>query len=540
MGKITIDYTIQFDMPNDKLRTQVIDYANELNDAPAIIPAQDFLDFFKRDMFTNSDQIEFSTLTDEQKTCICMIYTSGLYTHLISILSSPILKTAHRAKSGDYINQQYSERGFTYTARIKNSDEPDEPELEDFIEDDNLIKEPIVYERLISSYFITPPLRVVFDYLIHIKLSFYLILEWFYNYLEHIEQLSFDYKTYNSLYESIAKEDYDLFYSIVNNYDNKTIRKLSIIIDLFYPTLHHFESQTTDYSHIIDNIRKNSHNLVYGVELTSSPIHTLFNFLIIYIFRNCIEPYLSDTSRFLHYLALVDYSKKFVNIFNEWIEKETEEILDYFRNHYDTIIDSKKKQPKDPHKILSEYSDDDNDLEEVDSKLHLTVGHDVEAIKKLATYLVNGFTNTRGTLPVLVSSNDEKNITINKLIFLFTGNKDYSFDGQYSLTWNAEQVYLKLLIKLLHNLNELATASNAVDKERSDYISDEYIKCNLSGGVWPKVAEAFENIKSAATIRNANYKKNYKDITAPINQKRQRDMKLIADMWLKCKDDIDF
>ena len=123
---------------------------------------------------------------------------------------------------------------------------------------------------------------------------------------------------------------------------------------------------------------------------------------------------------------------------------------------------------------------------------------------------------------------------------MFTGNKDYSFDGKYNLTWNAERVYLKLLIKLLHNLNELATASNAVDKERSDYISDEYIKCNLSGGVWPKVAEAFENIKSAATIRNANYKKNYKDITAPINQKRQRDMKLIADMWLKCKDDIDF
>lgn len=180
------------------------------------------------------------------------------------------------------------------------------------------------------------------------------------------------------------------------------------------------------------------------------------------------------------------------------------------------------------------------DLTEEKPKRHLSVGHDVEAIKKLATKLVDGYTNKRGSIPPLVSSNDEKNITINKLIFLFTGNKDYSFDGPYNLTWNAEQVYLKLLIKLLHNLNVLATGSHAVDKNRADYISEEYIKCSLTGGIWPKVAEAFENIKSGATIRNANYKKNYKDTEAPINKKRMNDMKVIADLWLKCKDNIDF
>ena len=308
MGQVTVDFTIQFNETNDKLRTQVIDYANELNDAPATIPAQDFLDFFKRDMYTNSDQIEFSALTNEQKTFICMVYTSGLYTHLMSIVSSPMLKTVHSARSGNHINQRYTERTFTYTASTNN---PDEAESDDnYSMDDNIIKTPTVYERLIPSFFTTPPLRVVFYQLTHIKLSFYLLLEWFYNYLEHIEQISFDYKTYNSLYESIFKEDFDLFYSIVNNYDNKTISQLSIIIDLFYPTLYHFENQTADYSHIIDNIRKNSHNLVYGAELASSPINTLFNFLIIYIFRSCIEPYLSKTSLIIHYIALLDYSKE--------------------------------------------------------------------------------------------------------------------------------------------------------------------------------------------------------------------------------------
>jgi len=43
MGQVTVDFTIQFNETNDKLRTQVIDYANELNDAPATIQRRTFL-----------------------------------------------------------------------------------------------------------------------------------------------------------------------------------------------------------------------------------------------------------------------------------------------------------------------------------------------------------------------------------------------------------------------------------------------------------------------------------------------------------------
>lgn len=526
MGQVTIDFTIPFSTSNDKLRTQVIDYANELNDAPAIIPAQDFLDFFKRDIFTNPDPIEFSTLTDEQKTCICMIYTSGLYTHLVSILSSPALEAVHHAKSGVYINQQYTEREFTYTARIKKSNEADEPELDDYLKDDKLLKVPIVYERLISSYFITPPLRVVFEHLIQIKESFYLLLEWFYNYLEHIEQISFDFKTYHSLYESVAKEDYDLFYSIVNNYGNKTISKLSIIVDLFYPTLHHFESQTTDYSHIIDNIRKNSHNLVYGVELTSSPINTLFNFLIIYIFRNCIEPYLSDTSLCIHYIALMDYSKEFVNIFNEWIEKETEEILGYFRNNNDLIEGSAKSTIKnsitnysiqDNHKTEQVQSSgenpkqkDDNKPEppenpqpRVDAPEHIKVHCGRKTLEKLINGLINGHKDeTLGNFtPLVISKTGEDREAIKtKLICLFTGEgiNDESIKWPYDLEWNDTANSLKLLVYLLLYEGIVLSLSDAVDENKSDGICEK-IKTNFKG---KKVWKIVGNALSYKSLRN--------------------------------------
>lgn len=519
------------------LKVELQHYLSQMTEVPSELEVLDLFSSFQTILSLDSKDIEFNKLTEAQKLCISMIYASDLYIDYLS--STQGFKTTWE--------------GF-YGRTLLKEDPKDVEE----------VKGKINFYLDIASTFRseepTPPLKKVFNNLTQTKDCSMFILEWFFSYLESKSQISFDYKTFNNVYESIAEENYERFCDIVYNWNKVVIHELSVSIDILFPLLLFIESNLDDADTILYNVRK---EIFSGVspedEIIISPITIVFLFIISYIFDKNVFLYLTyyqQDHSLTPFRAFI--SKDFMDIYNNWIEKEIEVMSNFFRKNFrfctpmGTLEDTDNTNKNANNHAGKETGQTIEQLQELGSgdetgnppeekpKRHLSVGHDIEAIKKLATYLVEGFTNTRGSLPALVSSNDEKNITINKLIFLFTGNKDYSFDGKYNLTWNAERVYLKLLIKLLHNLNELATGSHAVVTNRADYISDEYIKCKLKGGVWPKVAEAFENIKSEATIRNADYRKNYKDTTAPINQKRLRDMKVIADLWLKCKNDIDF
>ena len=519
------------------LKVEIQHYLSQMTEAPSELDVLDLFSSFQTILSLNSKDIEFNKLTEAQKLCISMIYASDLYIEHLSSSSSIII----------------AREGFNHKILFKD----DPKDIED-------AKSRIQFYLNFASTFRNgkpiSPLKKVFKNLTQTKYCSIFILEWFFCYLESKTQISFDYKSFNDVYESITEENYERFSDIVYNWNELVIHDLSVSIDILFPLLLFIESSMDATDAVLYNIRKEIFSGVSPEEAISiSPITIIFLFIISYIFNKNVFSYLThyqQDNSLLPFRAFI--SEDFMDIYNNWIEKEIEVMSNFFRKNsrfctpMETLDDTDNtNQNANNHadkgtgqtiaqQPESGSGDETGNPLEVKPKRHLSVGHDVEAIKKLATKLVGGYSNKRGSIQPLVSSDDEKDITINKLIFLFTGNKDYSFDGQYNLTWNAEQVYLKLLIKLLHNLNELATGSHAVDVGRADYISDKYIECRLTGGVWPKVAEAFENIKSGATIRNADYKKNYKDTEAPINKKRLRDMKVIADLWLKCKYDIDF
>ena len=539
----------------EELKENIDNFLDLLECAPETISTSDIKEFFQSDFLRDSNFSNFHSLDNKTKTIISLIRISASYLRYVAYYNISIFAEVKKKYTEDKADDNF------FYCMINKDD--DSIKLEEFFRDSR-------HETILDR---TPRhLKTVFSHIVSIKNSSLLLFEQIYLMIGSVQHLHFDDKTFKRLNDSITQEDYEKFRLIIDSWNRDIVNELTIIIETFYPTLLYVESITTARTlyYISDDL--GAKDVTHKYEF--SFVGVIFVILINYILNKNIASHLDHFER----CALVSSYKssfsfpKYIyangeienpldwDYYINWIISGTEAIIDLFKNNQENLLieenniraelgsDENKggKKPigntPNPYKRNGlDMTGDENTNPPIEKpKRHLSVGHDVEAIKKLATYLVKGFTNTRGSLSALVSSTDEKDITINKLIFLFTGNKDYSFDGPYNLTWNAEQVYLKLLIKLLHNLNELATASNAVDKERSDYISDEYIKCNLSGGVWPKVAEAFENIKSAATIRNANYKKNYKDITALINQKRQRDMKLIADMWLKCKDDIDF
>lgn len=522
-------------------------FLNERDVALPIIKGQDFFALCNNDVLTNPDCIDFSSLTAKQKTFISIVHASAQYIRELYICRNTTIPTIYRCAY--YFDALEDISRLQVLRDSFSGNDPNKPFN---------IASRNKFSSKFFNYSTRPSLEDVFNQLTQIKLSFRYLVELFYYYFGILKNFPLDRRISDILIQIVTEEDYERFHGLIKEWDELVVYQMSIMIDIIYPLLHYFESHITDYENILSCINKDLTSKEYFLEL--SPIRVIINFLIIYIFKNNVQQYLADFELNSYNTFFNNKTTRFEVLFYSWIDSEIELLSDYFLNNLDYnlpdriateilsytdakrndegIADEDKGQQVQQQDLGS--GDETGNPPEDNPKRHLSVGHDVEVIKKLATYLVMGFTNTRGSLPALVSSNDEKNITINKLVFLFTGNKDYSFDGQYSLTWNAEQVYLKLLIKLLHNLNELATASHAVFEGRSDYISDKYIKCRLRGGVWPKVAEAFENIKSEATIRNADYRKNYKDTTAPINQKRLRDMKVIADLWLKCKNDMDF
>ena len=581
------------------LKEKIDNHIDLLERIPKITSVSEFKDIFQSGILEEPSLISFYSLDDKTKTFISMIHISTKYLRYLVELDfsayadvlreypyNPDTFNKYLIDITNHLNvvRELSKDPRHRPTKVKLIKEKDLEQQGSFGHDSKDSSQIITQkssglDRNLSNRF-SHPLQIVFNHIVSIKHSFLFLLEQFYRIIGSVKHLNFDDKTYNQIYNSVTEEDYDSFRPIIDDWNRETVNELADIVELFYPTLIYVETITTNqiFEYISKDLYSKDSPLKFEFSFVGVILIILVNYILNRYIANHLDYYEKETlmgtfeqsySFFNKYSAYVssvlDGENSNSNIIDwpyyiNWIVNGTEAIIDFFNNDWidQYITRSEEKRIENERQSKEEPLVDDSNLASLMSdnqdpnklndqippepeekpKRHLSVGHSEETIKQLATYLVKGFTNKRGSLPALVSSTDGN--AINQLIFLFTGNRDYSFDGPYNLTWNAERVYLKLLVKLVHNLNELATSSHAVDEGRADYISKKYIKCHLKGGVWPKVAEAFENIKSEASIRNADYKKNYKDTEAPTNKKRLRDMKLIADLWLKCKDGIDF
>lgn len=586
------------------LTKHVINYLKELDEIPPSIPVEAFFTLFRRDDFSNSSQIDFNSLTDEQKTFISMIDLSGQYTHCLTTICANFLKNTHRIFSGDVSDYETSGEHpeFEVTVEEVDIDELDEDEeyvpldeedisLEneecapldnkvpdvqgednnhdvDFIEESNdtpsecnrptfdIKSLPKIQSRSLLSYSTTPPLRTVFNHLTHIKKGFLFLLEWFYNYFGPVDQIPFDYKIYNSLSESIIEEDFEQFSDLVYRWDDTIVNQLSIMVELFYPTLHYIEYETTDFDTKLNIIKK---DLVYDslketYRLPFSSLSAVFNFIIIYIFRHNVERYLELYQRMMQYIIFADHPNSSVDFFFKWVDNETEIICDYFRNIFDiidgtarstienTIINSKDQDNKKSDQVQfsgdnPNPKDDDEPEPPEDPKAEVNVPDYIKVpcgrkmLEKLVKGLIDGHKDeTLGNFSPLVTSKtgEDRESIKKKLICLFTGEgiNDESIMWPYDLKWNDHANSLKLLVYLLHYEKKLPDNDpfKAINEKDSEGISDA-IRTNFRGKkIWSIVGTALGYGEN--TLRNKVKIPQESNISL---------MKKLAQFWFDCK-----
>lgn len=546
-----------------ELKENIDIYLDYLERVPETISIVDMKQFFQSDYLRDPSHFNFHSLDDKTKSILSMIRISASYIRYLASIDFSILVATSKKDTID-TNDDY----FFSTLFTRN----DVNVLRELLRGSSHKAKKTENLNLTQHH-----IKIVFRQIVSIKNSFHLLVELFYLIIGSVEHLHFDENTFTRLNDSITKEDYEMFCFIIDSWNRDIVNELAIILETFYPTLLFVESITTPrtFYKISDDLRAKNVSYKYEFSFVGVVLIILINYILNNYIINHLDYFEKRELKSLYKWSFSFPENKYFYSLNPdqpttcgivnpiewhyymyWLNNGTEAIIELFNNNQENLLsdefssgmelensgnEQREHKPNgitpnsDKHEDFDITCNEDQVPPIKKPKRHLSVGHSEETIKKLATYLVKGFTNSNGSLPALVSSSEGD--PINQLVFLFTGNSEYAFEGTYQLTWNAEQVYLKLLVKLLYNLKELATPSNAIDTKKSDYISEEAIQC-MFRGVWGKVAEAFTNIKSEASIRNAKYT-NYEDTKAAINQKRQTDMKLIAAMWLKCKYNID-
>jgi len=353
-----------------------------------------------------------------------------------------------------------------------------------------------------------------------------------------------DLKTYNSLNEAIQNNDFEQFKKIVFEFDERILIALSRVINNYFNLLIVYEGTLTEDINSLDvrATKKFLSNIVTTSDGNfSAAVCKLL--LIVYFYEDHVVRILnSDLSDAIDSIWEIVNLKDFKNLYSNWCIDQVQELMDNldeqiypFNNLLDDIMESRKDK-------------------KIQKKSHISVNHDIRIIEKLVGYLVKGYDGASGHLKNLVSSKDGNEKT--QLLYLFTGNPAYNFDGPYKLEWNGEGPYLKLLIQLLHNKSKLKTPGQAIDPNQTDYISRTNIKTSFKG-VWGKVGEAFErsgdSLKGAVFADEKKKKKKKEDETKTLEeieldkqlkqqlkQQRINEMTLIAEMWLKCLNEIDF
>ena len=352
-----------------------------------------------------------------------------------------------------------------------------------------------------------------------------------------------DLKTYNSLNEAIQNNDFEQFKKIVFEFDERILIALSRVINNYFNIFIVYEGMLTEDINSLDvrATKKFLSNIVTTSDGNfSAAVCKLL--LIVYFYEDHVVRILnSDLSDAIDSIWEIVNLKDFKNLYSNWCIDQVQELMDNldeqiypFNNLLDDIMESRK----------------DKKNKKIQKKSHISVNRDIRIIEKLVEYLVKGYDGTSGHLKNLVSSKDGNEKT--QLLYLFTGNPAYNFDGPYKLEWNGEGPYLKLLIQLLHNKIKLETPGQAIDPNRTDYISRTNIKTSFKG-VWDKVGEAFErsggSLKGAVFADEKNKKKKKQDETKTpeeielekqLKEQRIKEMTLIAEMWLKCLNGIDF
>jgi len=550
-----------------------------LERTPKITSILDFKDFFKSKILETPSRIDFYSLNEETKTFICMIHISSKYIRYLKeididifadvnrefpfnpdvfdqyiinqINQSNILRELskdpqHRAKNIKLLN----EKDFEYQGSIRH----DSQDLFSKITH----KSNTLYRNLPNHF--SYPLQIIFRRIVSIKHSFLLLLEQFYKIIGSIKHLNFDDYTYNQLHNSVLKENYESFRSIVYGWSGEIINELTDIVILFYPTLIYVETFTTEqtFEHIREDLNTKNSPLKFEFSFVSVILNILVNYILYKSIANHLDYFeaevLVDSYKRLYNpnssntLCLIDWS-----YYMNWISNGTEAIIDFFdeggawieelkletannsiNNEQTPIFDAPK--PERPEGNSTNLKDDAN-IEppmEPDPKVemprHLDVPCSYDVLLKLAEGLVCGFSvESSGKHKPLVESkvHEGNNTKIKKLICLFSGVgiNNESLRWPYNLKWTDYANSLKLLVYLLHYEGKLKDPLDAIDEDNDEGISD-IIRTSFKGGapVWSIIGPAL-NYKERSLSSKANI---------PVKNNVNL-MKRLAQFWFECK-----
>lgn len=480
------------------------------------IPVSTMFDYYQTEIFADTNFIFFS-LPEEQKSFLTMILTSYDFVHKL-VISFADIYSINEKKNRRRSEQQPSEEDDDYEARWAEEDEennkrlrlellqglyscsPAELECIDLFDEEGWFKKVLTIDPK------APSLRSVFDYLVQTKRIFSFILGLFYQMLEPIKYFHFDYKTYNTLYDSITEENYNQFSKLIDSWNIEVTKELSILVDKTFPLVLYIESQATDS--MLHSIRKDLTTIQIEQKFETSLIKTLLVFLIDFVFINIMKNHIDDISR--ETLCSI-FSIEFQAQHYEWINSEVEEMIDFFNSNLHKIQSSINEEKDDKKGIGSDekktiHEEPNPEFSELKQE-HLSVPCSQRMIRKLAEGLVKG--NDNPDFPNLVSSEVGDDDAINKLVFLFKGRADIVVKDPYNLQWNKNYNLngLKLLIYLLHFTGEFENNDplNALDDNETskDGIS-ELVKFKNTGRrrIFPVVENAFTNI-GRKSVQNA-------------------------------------
>ena len=486
------------------------------------IPVSTMFDYYQTEIFANTNFIFFS-LPEEKKTFITMIHTSYDFVRTLVISFADIYSINEkeiRRKSEQQPPEEENKSLYEIKARWDEEDEEYNKRrrlellqgkysnLREYIEVMELFHED--YHKQIQKVLVTnpstPSLRTVFDRLVQTKRIFGFILDYFYQMLEPIKHFHLDYKTYNTLYDSITEEDYNQFSKLIDSWDIEVIKELSILVDRIFPLVLYIESQATDS--MLLSIRKGLTTIHLEQKFESSLISTLLVFLVDYVFINIMKNHINDIGR--ETLCSL-FSIEFQAQHYEWINCEVEEIIDFFSSNLHEIQSNINKEKDDEKRTGSNekkpnQEELDPETPEDSKQEHLSVPYSQGVIRKLAEGLVKG--HDALDFPNLVSSEIGDDDAINKLVFLFKGKADILVKDPYNLQWNKNYNLngLKLLIYLLHFTGEFKNNDplNALDdSEKSRDGISELVKFKNTGRkrIFPIVEKAFNRGKKS--IQNA-------------------------------------
>lgn len=528
------------------LCVQIKRYIEGMNIMPPTMDVLAFFNYFKMEGLSDLNNITFNTLTEEQKTYLSIINISAQYIEELSRISEyfissdsdkqnndkkPWLSELDAVRSVEYLYAE--ELSFMVFGHILKKDK------EPF--DIKSLSDIQTRKRFAKRTF--PPIGLVFNHLTHIKRSFHFFLELFYHYYGSLTYLHFDRKAYDSIFESIAKENYELFRDIIYKWDNQVVNKMLIVLEIVYPILYYFESQITNYDIILSRINKELTSFdSRSVLLDLSPIRVIIHFLIIFLFRNIVEEYLNEEQRIAHYKPFENQTMVFVKFFFAWIDNEIKAISDFFSNNPFEYLkehiqidnpnttksveildeksnehsknqdsqDSKLEQPGDNNPNPTD-NDKQAPLEDTEPKIDVPDYIKVRCGQKMLEKLINGLINghkdeTLGYFTPLVTSKtgEDREAIKKKLICLFTGEgiNDESIKWPYDLKWNDKANSLKLLVYLLLYEGIVLSLSDAVDENNYDGICEK-IKTNFTGKhVWNIVGNAlsYKSLRNKAKI----------------------------------------